>query len=173
VRESVTAEESGDTVTNAIERRRRAVEAEWNDLGAVVLIGYGGDSLVSAATGLARETIRNGRRELARGVKLPGRIGQPAAGRPDVEDTQPGVTEAFWVDTGQSPSRGECLARWLASVLTVAPNRRRSSRFSERDDAGPRSPGTREIKMDTTTVIVIVLVVLLAGAGEFFYRRRV
>ena len=31
-----------------------------------VAIGYGGDALVSAATGLARETIRNGRRELAR-----------------------------------------------------------------------------------------------------------
>jgi hypothetical protein len=30
-------------------------------------IGYGGDSLVSAATGLARETSRNGRRELAEG----------------------------------------------------------------------------------------------------------
>jgi hypothetical protein len=28
-----------------------------------VAIGYGGDALVSAATGLARETIRNGRRE--------------------------------------------------------------------------------------------------------------
>jgi Xaa-Pro aminopeptidase len=41
VRERVTAEESEDTVTNAIERRRRAVEAEWNDLGAVVLIGAG------------------------------------------------------------------------------------------------------------------------------------
>jgi Xaa-Pro aminopeptidase len=41
VREGVTAEESDDTVTNAIGRRRRAVEAEWNDLGAVVLIGAG------------------------------------------------------------------------------------------------------------------------------------
>src|SRR6185503_17896019 len=35
------AEESDDAVTKAIERRRRAVEAEWNDLGAVVLIGAG------------------------------------------------------------------------------------------------------------------------------------
>jgi hypothetical protein len=32
-----------------------------------VAIGYGGDALVSAATGLARETISNGRRELAGG----------------------------------------------------------------------------------------------------------
>jgi hypothetical protein len=29
-----------------------------------VAIGYGGDALVSAATGLARETIRNGRRKV-------------------------------------------------------------------------------------------------------------
>jgi hypothetical protein len=32
-----------------------------------VAIGYGGDALVSAATGLARETIRHGRHELAAG----------------------------------------------------------------------------------------------------------
>ena len=48
-------------------------------------IGYGGDALVSAATGLARETIGNGRRELAQGVTVTGRIRQPRAGRPDVE----------------------------------------------------------------------------------------
>ena len=41
MRESVTAEESDDAVTKAIERRRRAIEAEWNELGAVVLIGAG------------------------------------------------------------------------------------------------------------------------------------
>jgi hypothetical protein len=34
-----------------------------------VAIDYGGDALASAATGLARETIRNGRRELAAGVE--------------------------------------------------------------------------------------------------------
>src|SRR5438552_2234229 len=34
-----------------------------------VAIGYGGDALVPAATGLARATIRTGRRELARGVE--------------------------------------------------------------------------------------------------------
>jgi len=37
----VTAEGSDDAVTKAIERRRRAIEAEWNELGAVVLIGAG------------------------------------------------------------------------------------------------------------------------------------
>ena len=41
MRERVTAEESDDAVTKVIERRRRAIEAEWNELGAVVLIGAG------------------------------------------------------------------------------------------------------------------------------------
>ena len=41
MRESVTTEESDDGVTSAIDRRRRAVETEWTDLGAVVLIGAG------------------------------------------------------------------------------------------------------------------------------------
>lgn len=58
-------------------------------------IGYGGDAVVSAATGLARETIRNGRRELAEGVELTGRVRRPGAGRPDIEHTQPGIKEAL------------------------------------------------------------------------------
>jgi hypothetical protein len=44
-------------------------------------IGYGGDSVVSSATGLARQTIRTGRREIASGVESPGRIRRLGAGR--------------------------------------------------------------------------------------------
>jgi hypothetical protein len=58
-------------------------------------IGFGGDALVSAATGLARETVRNGRRELAAGVVATGRIRRPGAGRPAAETTQPGLTAAL------------------------------------------------------------------------------
>ena len=58
-------------------------------------LGYGGDAVVSSATGLARQTIRNGRRELAAGVPIPGRIRRPGAGRPDIEQIQPGLTEAL------------------------------------------------------------------------------
>ena len=47
-----------------------------------VAIGYGGDALVSAATGLARQTIANGRRELAAGVVATTRIRGVGAGRP-------------------------------------------------------------------------------------------
>jgi hypothetical protein len=58
-------------------------------------LGYGGDALVSAATGLARETIRNGRREVAEGVEAPGFIRRAGAGRPRIEQTQPGLKEAL------------------------------------------------------------------------------
>ena len=58
-------------------------------------LGYGGDSVVSAATGLSRTTIRAGRLELASGLTRVGRIRRPGAGRPAIEQTQPGVTEAL------------------------------------------------------------------------------
>src|SRR5207244_3889872 len=58
-------------------------------------IGYGGDALVSSATGLARETIRHGRRELESGVVATGRIRRAGAGRPPLEKTQPGLKEAL------------------------------------------------------------------------------
>ncbi|MGH9779143.1 MAG: ISAzo13 family transposase [Candidatus Acidiferrales bacterium] len=58
-------------------------------------IGYGGDALVSAATGLARETIRRGRREAERGVESTGRVRRAGAGRPSIGKTQPGVMEAL------------------------------------------------------------------------------
>ena len=92
-----------------------------------VALGYGGDSLVSAATGLARETIRNGRRELAEGVAATGRIRRPGAGRPGIEQTQPGLTEALdaLVDPltrgdPMSPLRWTCKSKAkLAAALTA------------------------------------------------------
>jgi len=52
-------------------------------------IGSGGDALVSSATGLAREAIRNGRRELAEGGAPTRGISRPEAGRPSLEEDQP------------------------------------------------------------------------------------
>ena len=40
-------------------------------------IGYGGDTIVSVATGLARATVRTGRAELEQGVTATGRVRQP------------------------------------------------------------------------------------------------
>ena len=90
-------------------------------------IGYGGDALVSSATGLARETIRNGRRELAEGVDVTGRIRRPGAGRPGIEQTQPGLTDALEAlvepltrGDPMSPLRWTCKSKAkLAAALTA------------------------------------------------------
>jgi hypothetical protein len=89
-----------------------------------VAIGYGGDALVSAATGLARETIRNGRRELARGVDATTRIRRAGAGRPGIDQTQPGLEAALEAlvepltrGDPTSPLRWTCKSR---AKLTVA-----------------------------------------------------
>lgn len=89
-------------------------------------IGYGGDALVSAATGLARATIRNGRRELEAGVLQTGRIRRPGAGRPPLTAVQPGLEESLErlidpVTRGdpQSPLRWTCKSKAkLAAALT-------------------------------------------------------
>ena len=58
-------------------------------------IGYGGDALVSAATGMARATIRTGRAEMKRGAGHSGRVRKAGAGRPSIEEAQPGVGKAL------------------------------------------------------------------------------
>ncbi|MBA2708876.1 MAG: ISAzo13 family transposase [Gemmatimonadaceae bacterium] len=58
-------------------------------------IGYGGDALVSSATGLARATIRSGRQELETALEHPERVRRPGAGRPSLEQVQPGIKQAL------------------------------------------------------------------------------
>jgi len=100
-------------------------------------IGFGGDALVSAATGMARQTVRRGRAELAAGIVLDGRIRQPGAGRRSLNETQPGLTAALesLVDPltrgdPASPLRWTCKSRaqltaalvkhgWTVSSTTV------------------------------------------------------
>src|ERR1700683_5439259 len=117
-------------------------------------IGFGGDSLVSAATGLARETIRNGRRELARGVEVTTRIRRAGAGRPRIGDSQPGVkgalealVEPLTRGDPMSPLRWTCKSRakltaaltsqgWRVSSPTVG---RRVAGVGYRPRWGPKS----------------------------------
>ena len=58
-------------------------------------IGYGGDALVSDATGLSRPTIRKGRGELESGGAERGRIRRAGAGRPGIKQSQPGIKQAL------------------------------------------------------------------------------
>ena len=89
-------------------------------------LGYGGDALVSAATGLARATIRAGRRELQAGVELHGRVRRPGAGGPTLESKQPGLrvalerlVEPLTRGDPMSPLRWTCKSKAnLASALT-------------------------------------------------------
>ncbi len=91
-------------------------------------IGYGGDALVSDATGLSRPTVRKGRRELAAGGAEAGRIRRPGAGRPGIEQSQPGIKQALEqlvdpVTRGDpdSPLRWTCKSRAkLAAALSRA-----------------------------------------------------
>lgn len=88
-------------------------------------IGYGGDSVVSAATGLARQTIRRGKAEIERGADGSRRIRRRGAGRPRLDDEQPGIEEALerLVDPvirgdPMSPLRWTCKSRAkLAAAL--------------------------------------------------------
>jgi hypothetical protein len=88
-------------------------------------IGYGGDSVVSAATGLARQTIRSGRAEIEVGIESTGRVRRPGAGRRHLNDTQPGLEQALErlvdpVTRGDpvSPLRWTCKSRAkLAAAL--------------------------------------------------------
>jgi DDE family transposase len=91
-------------------------------------IGFGGDALVSAATGLARDTIRAGRLEINGGVERTGRIRRAGAGRPSVENAQPGLYQALeqLVDPltrgdPTSPLRWTCKSRAkLAAALCAS-----------------------------------------------------
>ena len=101
-------------------------------------IGYGGDALVSDATGLSRPTIRSGRRELESGSVERGRIRRPGAGRPGIEQSQPGIKQALEklldpLTRGdpESPLRWTCKSRakltaalskagWKVSSTTVS-----------------------------------------------------
>ena len=57
-------------------------------------MGYGGDALVSDATGLSRPTIRKGRGELESGGAERSRIRRAGAG-PGIKQSQPGIKQAL------------------------------------------------------------------------------
>jgi len=110
-------------VVDALDERGRRLwaAAESN------AIGYGGDSLVSDATGLSRITIRAGRQQIQSGIALGHRLRAEGAGRPSLEQSQPGFMAALesLVDPltrgdPTSPLRWTCKSR---AKLTAALNK--------------------------------------------------
>lgn len=107
------------TLSNVLDERGRRLWAASESAS----IGYGGDSLVSSATGLARETIRKGRREISAGLTVTNRLRQEGAGRPGINVSQPGIKEALekLVDPNTrgdptSPLRWTCKSRAKLSL---------------------------------------------------------
>jgi len=58
-------------------------------------LGFGGDSIVSRATGMSRNTIRAGRTELEAGVDGNARMRRPGGGRPKLTAQQPELEAAL------------------------------------------------------------------------------
>ena len=91
-------------------------------------IGYGGDALVSDATGISRPTIRSGRRQLATGAYERTRVRRRGGGRRRLEVSQPGLKAALekLVDPltrgdPSSPLRWTCKSRAkLTAAMTKA-----------------------------------------------------
>ena len=79
------------TVSGVLDERGRRL---WAAAESIAL-GYGGDALVSAATGIARQTVRNGRHEIDLGIESTGKVRRPGAGRPRLNDIQPGLKAAL------------------------------------------------------------------------------
>lgn len=109
-------------VSSALDERGRRLWAAAESRA----IGYGGDAVVSAATGLARQTIRSGRSEIEAGVEATGRIRRSGGGRRRLQDVQPGLEAALerLVDPAtrgnpMSPLRWTCKSRAkLAAALS-------------------------------------------------------
>ncbi|MGH9071675.1 MAG: ISAzo13-like element transposase-related protein [Acidimicrobiales bacterium] len=57
--------------------------------------GRGGTTWVAEASGMSRNTVIEGRREIAEGPAQPGRVRAPGGGRRLAEDEQPGLVEAL------------------------------------------------------------------------------
>ena len=118
----------------AIAEKFSAIEAVLDERGRRLwagaesrAIGYGGDALVSDATGLSRTTIRAGRGQIENGNVVCHRIRRAGGGRPGIEQSQPGVMEALekLVDPltrgdPTSPLRWTCKSR---AKLTAALNK--------------------------------------------------
>ena len=99
------------------ERQRRLVAGALADA-----FGRGGTTWVTEASGMSRNTVIDGRREIEQGPAVPGRVRGPGAGRRLAEEDQPGLVDAL--DRLVAPeTRGDPMSalRWTAkSTETLA-----------------------------------------------------
>jgi Rhodopirellula transposase DDE domain len=95
-------------------------ERQWRLLlGAEAeAIGWGGIGLVARLSGASRTTVQTGVSEVRAGVVADGRVRAPGAGRPAVEQAQPGIEDALEALVGPE-TRGdpESPLRWTTKSL--------------------------------------------------------
>ena len=104
------------------ERQRRILAG-----AAARSLGRGGIAAVAEATGMSRSTVQKAVGQIDAGVEVSDRIRPPGAGRPRVEDAQPGLLQAL-DDLVEPESRGDpmCPLRWTTkSTRTLADELRR------------------------------------------------
>jgi hypothetical protein len=82
-------------------------------------IGWGGIGLVARLSGVSRTTVQAGVAEFRAGVQPDGRVRAPGAGRPPVEDVQPGIESALR-DLVSPGTRGdpESPLKWTTKSLS-------------------------------------------------------
>jgi transposase len=89
---------------------------------AAGVLGRGGIAAVAEAAGMSRSTVQRAVGEIDAGVEVSDRVRPPGAGRPRVEDAQPGLVQAL-DDLVEPESRGDplCPLRWTSkSTRTLA-----------------------------------------------------
>ena len=106
------------TVMPHLDERQRRIMAG----SAARALGRGGIAAVAEATGMSRSTVQKAVGEIDAGVEVSDRVRPPGAGRPRVEDAQPGLLQAL-DDLVEPESRGDpmCPLRWTSkSTRTLA-----------------------------------------------------
>jgi transposase len=130
VREFVVTDETlATTLTTVLphldERQRRVLAG-----AAARALGRGGIAAVAEASGMSRSTVQKAVSEIDAGVEVSDRVRPPGAGRPRVEDAQPGLLQAL-DDLVEPESRGDpmCPLRWTAKSTRALAGELRAQGF--------------------------------------------
>jgi transposase len=130
VREFVVTDEGLTTMLTTVmphldERQRRIVAGSM-----ARVLGRGGIAAVAEATTMSRSTVQKAVGEIDAGVDVSERFRLPGAGRPRVEDAQPGLLQAL-DDLVEPESRGDpmCRLRWTSKLTRTLADELRAQGF--------------------------------------------
>jgi transposase len=114
------------TVLPHLDERQRRIMAG----SAARALGRGGIAAVAEASGMSRSTVQKAVAEIDAGVEVSARVRPPGAGRPRVEDAQPGLLVAL-DDLVEPEARGDpmCPLRWTAKSTRMLAGQLRAQGF--------------------------------------------